>query len=497
MYKNRSPNTFIIFMILFATSFSIPHSHATTDELEIPDPLTSSFCEKTLNDPMKENLLKKEERIQCEELLELEQISSPESENPLTSETTPPESENPPTSETTPPESENPPTSETTPPKSENPLTSETTPPESEDPPTSETTPPESEDPPTSETTPPESEDPPTSETSSTEEDETTVIEQPQSDDNEESTPNSETSKSDKGKNTAVPNLLSISLLGTSSLSASYQEVQIENDGTRKTIELTNRFSAFLGLGLSNKQYIVFIIPPSIMDKIKAESVYLEYSKSGNIVKKESVTIDKTNNLIYWNTSSIISVGLLGLLNNIEYKLVFEINNLPINSTNQYTFKSAVIDEAIDLNILSNSTASADLMIGSTLRLTTPTTLNFGSHELTGREKIIPRVSPMTIAISHENATGYNWKLQASLSRPLTSTTGDVLTDVLYFKTASKTQLLQSTAIEVAAGTMSASSNQTPLTYAENEGIVLDLTGKYPKPLSYSADIQWSLVNAP
>ncbi|MCQ4091693.1 hypothetical protein [Exiguobacterium sp. LL15] len=471
MYKNRSPNTFIIFMILFATSFSIPHSHATTDELEIPDPLTSSFCEETLNDPTKEDLLKKEERIQCEELLELEQTTPPESENPLTSETTPPESENP--------------------------LTSETTPPESENPLTSETTPPESEDPPTSETTPPESEDPPTSETSSTEEDETIVIEQPQSDDNEESTPNSETSKSDKGKNTAVPNLLSISLLGTSSLSASYQEVQIENDGTRKTIELTNRFSAFLGLGLSNKQYIVFIIPPSIMDKIKAESVYLEYSKSGNIVKKESVTIDKTNNLIYWNTSSIISVGLLGLLNNIEYKLVFEINNLPINSTNQYTFKSAVIDEAIDLNILSNSTASADLMIGSTLRLTTPTTLNFGSHELTGREKIIPRVSPMTIAISHENATGYNWKLQASLSRPLTSTTGDVLTDVLYFKTASKTQLLQTTAIEVATGTMSASSNQTPLTYAENEGIVLDLTGKYPKPLSYSADIQWSLVDAP
>ncbi len=496
-------------MILFATSFSIPHSHATTEELEIPDPLTSSFCEETLNDSTKEDLLKKEERIKCEELLELKQTSPPESENPPTSETSPPESENPPTSETSPPESENPPTSETPPPQSENPPTSETPPPKSENPPTSETPPPESENPPTSETPPPESENlptsetssseseaPPTSETSPTKEDETTVIEQPQSGDNEESTPNSETSKSDKGKNTAVPNLLSISLLGTSSLSASYQEVQIENDGIRKTIELTNRFSVTLslGLGLSDKQYVVFIIPPSIMDKIKTESVYLEYSKSGNIVKKEDIILDKTNNLIYWNTSSIIS---LGLLNKIDYKLVFEINNLPINPTNKYTFKSAVIDGAIDLNILSNSTASADLMIGSTLRLTTPNTLDFGSHELTGREKIIPRLSPMTIAISHENATGYNWKLQASLNRPLTSTTGDVLTDVLYFKTASKTQLLQATAIEVATGTMSASSNQTPLTYAENEGIILDLTGKYPKPLSYSADIQWSLINAP
>ena len=443
MYKNRSPNTFIIFMILFATSFSIPHSHATTDELEIPDPLTSSFCEKTLNDPMKENFLKKEERIQCEELLELEQISSPESENPLTSETTPPESEEPPTSETTPSESE----------------------------------------------------DPPTSETSLTEEDETTVIEQPKSENKEVVTPsdkinesNNELSKSIKDQEQSnSSSLLDINVIGTSSLFAEYDE-------TNNTITLKNTVSSLLAINTSG--FIIFNIPPEIMQSIDSKSIKLQSDQPrllvGRKIEEIPATIDRTKNQIYAQSDMVLK-----LLDRSFFTLSFSIGRLPIGVDKTYTFRSVLANGLVDLNVLSSGTATAVLGVGPTFNLKVPNTLDFGSHELTGREKIIPRVSPMTIAISHENATGYNWKLQASLSRPLTSTTGDVLTDVLYFKTASKTQLLQATAIEVATGTMSASSNQTPLTYAENEGIILDLTGKYPKPLSYSADIQWSLVDAP
>ncbi|MEI4463413.1 hypothetical protein SZL87_13385 [Exiguobacterium indicum] len=495
MYKNRSPNTFIIFMILFATSFSIPHSHATTDELEIPDPLTSSFCEKTLNDPMKENLLKKEERIQCEELLELEQISPPESEDLPTSETTPPESEDLPTSETTPPESENPPTSETTPPESEDLPTSETTPPESEDLPTSETTSPESEDPPTSETTTPEGEDSSAPVKSSTDEENNEVLDQLDSEEESSSEieePPLKSTKPRQEKQQAVaPTLAGVTLLGTSSLDAFY-------NGTTKTITLENTVSGLLSLNLS-RGYIIFRLPSEVIQSIETSSVKLQYRYSGLLgigsqTKDVTATIDRTTNQVYADVSSLLK---LSLLSSDRFILSFKVGKLPVGVDEVYTFQSILADGLVDLNLLSSGTATATLGIGPTFNLTVPNTLDFGSHELTGREKIIPRVSPMTIAIYHENATGYNWKLQASLSRPLTSTTGDVLTDVLYFKTASKTQLLQATAIEVATGTMSASSNQTPLTYAENEGIVLDLTGKYPKPLSYSADIQWSLVNAP
>ncbi|WP_394679848.1 hypothetical protein [uncultured Exiguobacterium sp.] len=469
MYKNRSPNTFIILMILFATSFSIPHSHATTEELEIPDPLTSSFCEETLNDSTKEDLLKKEERIKCEELLELKQTSPPESENPPTSETSPSESENPPTSETSPPESE--------------------------DPSTPETSSPESENPPTSETPPPESENLPTSETSSTDEEKNEVPDQLDSEEESSSEikePVLKSTKPRQEKQQAVaPTLAGVALLGTSSLDAFYNE-------TTKTITLENTVSGLLSLNLSNG-YIIFRLPSEVIQSIEISSVKLQYRYSGLLgigsqMKDVTAVIDRTNNQIYADVSSLLK---LSLLNSDRFTLSFKVGNLPVGVDKVYTFRSVLADGIIDLNILSGGTATAALGIGPTFNLTVPTTLDFGSHELTGREKIIPRLSPMTIAISHENATGYNWKLQASLNRPLTSTTGDVLTDVLYFKTASKTQLLQATAIEVATGTMSASSNQTPLTYAENEGIILDLTGKYPKPLSYSADIQWSLINAP
>ncbi|MGI1807066.1 hypothetical protein ACRPK8_15170, partial [Exiguobacterium sp. TDN 0502] len=109
MYRNRSPNLFIILMIVLATSFPVPHSHAI-EELEIPTPLTSSFCEETLNDPKKKDLLETEEHERCKELLETE-LKLPT--DPPTPETPRADSEDPPTPETPRADSEDPPTPET------------------------------------------------------------------------------------------------------------------------------------------------------------------------------------------------------------------------------------------------------------------------------------------------------------------------------------------------------------------------------------------------
>jgi len=507
LYRNRSPNLFIILMILLATSFPIPHSHATTEEFEIPDPLTSSFCEETLSDPKKKDLLEKEEIEQCEELVEVEKTPSTESEDPSTPETPPTENEDPPTPETPPTENEDPPTPETPPTENEDPPTPETPPTESEDPPTPETPPTESEDPPTPETPPTESEDLPTPETPPTEnEDPSTPEIAPDEEDNEvPEQPDSEEESSSEitapvlnpikprqEKQQAVaPTLAGVALLGTSSLDASY-------NGTTQTITLENTVSGLLSLNLSSG-YIIFRLPPEVMRSIETSSVQLQYRYSGLLgigtqTRDVTAIIDRTNNQIYADVSSLLK---LSLLSSDRFTLSFKVGNLPVGVDKVYTFRSVLAEGLVDLNVLSGGTATATLGIGPTFNLIVPDSLDFGSHELTGREKIIPRLSPMTISISHENAEGYNWKLQASLSRPLTSKENHVLNDVLYFKTTSKTQLLQATAIEIATGTMSISSNQTPLTYAENEGIILDLTGKYPKPSSYSADIQWSLINAP
>ena len=462
-------------MILLATSFPIPHSHATTEEFEIPDPLTSSFCEETLNDPKKKDLLEKEEIEQCEELVEVEN-------------TPPTESEAPPTPETSPPE--------TSPPENEDPSTPETPPTENEDPSTPETPPTESEDPPTPETTPSESEDSPTPETPPTDEEKNKIPDQPDSGKaesaNEIETPVLKSPKPRQEKQQAVaPTLVSVNAIGISNLSASYS-------AATQTINLDNNISRLVGLDLSSA-YIIFRLPPEVMQSIEASSVKLQYRYngllgSGSQMSDVTATIDRTNNQIYAAVSESLKASLLS---SDKFTLSFKVGKLPVGVDKVYTFRSTLANGLIDLNVLSSGTATATLGIGPTFNLIVPDTLDFGSHELTGREKIIPRLFPMTISISHENATGYNWKLQANLSRPLTSKENHVLNDVLYFKTTSKTQLLQATAIEIATGTMSASSNQTPLTYAENEGIILDLTGKYPKPSSYSADIQWSLINAP
>ncbi|MGI1807135.1 hypothetical protein ACRPK8_15565 [Exiguobacterium sp. TDN 0502] len=312
-------------------------------------------------------------------------------------------------------------------------------------------------------------------ETSPTIEDELNVPEQPE--------------LSQEKRQTIAPALAGVALLGASSLSAAYS-------AETKTITLENTVSGLLSLNLTSG-YIIFQLPKEVMQSIDSGSVLLQYRYSGVLgsqTRNVTATIDPINNQIYADVSALLKVSLLS---SDRFTLSFDVGKLPVGVDRTYTFRSVLADGLIDLNLLSTGMATATLGIGPTFGLLVPATLDFGSHELTGHDTLIPRLSPMIIEISHENAAGYNWQLQASLSRPLTSTDNDVLSDVLYFKTASKTQLLQATAIEIATGTMSASSNQTPLIYAENEGIILDLTGKYPKPSSYSADIQWSLVNAP
>ncbi|WP_410502114.1 hypothetical protein RIF24_15900 [Exiguobacterium acetylicum] len=530
MYRNRSPNLAIILLIILATSFPVPHSHATTGELEIPDPLTSSFCEETLNDPKKKDLLEKKEIGQCKELLEQKQTSPTEIEDPSTPETPPTEIEDPSTPETPPTEIEDPSTPETPPTESEDPPTPETPPTESEDPPTPETPPTESEDPPTPETPPTENEDPPTPETPSTEIEDPSTPETPPTESEDPPTPETpptenedpqtlETPSSDEETSTApepaeveedevtnlpheidlnksksrneenqssIASIIDVKALGTSSLEAQY-------NATTKVITLKNTVSSLIKLDIFDfsKKYIIFDIPPNIMENIDTQSAKISV---GSGQENVDTVVDRSNNRIYAEVNSFLKLVVLG---NERFNLSFKIENLPIGNEKTYTFRSGVTEGLLVLSVLSSGTATDTLEFNTKINLTVPATLDFGSHVLTGQEKIIPRLSPMTIEISHENATGYNWKLQASLPSPLKSSSGDVIKNVLYFKTSSKTQLLQETAIEIASGTMSISSNQTPLTYAENEGIVLDLSGKYPRPTSYSTSIQWSLINAP
>ncbi|MGE6555254.1 hypothetical protein [Exiguobacterium artemiae] len=508
MYKNRSPNLIIVIVFLCSLCLPANSSRATTNKIDLEEPLTVELCRNFLEEREKdteasEDPLLLEKKKACETLLEETKLNEPdqEGEPALPDKTTPKEQEesneevispaNPEKDEsvTSPtPESDTPTTPEPSTSGTENPMPSDI-PASEDDTPTNSNS--EKSDSPLSEEEESPIAPPSSTEEKSNEQQKDYPVEKKETSPEELPVPKA-TKKEPVPKQQAVtPRLAGIAVLGNSSLSVTY-------NATTKTIQLVNDVSSLLNANLSSS-YIIFRLPSEVMQSIEANSVQLQYRYSGLLgIGTRTVevvpVIDRTNNQIYADVSSFLK---LSLLSNDRFTLSFKVGQLPVGLDKTYTFKSALVDGLIDLNVLSGNTATATLGIGPTFSLTVPSTLDFGSHELTGRETIISRLEPMKISIAHENATGYNWRLQASLTRPLTSTEGDVLKDVLYFKTSTKKQLLQATEIEVANGQMTGNQNQSPLTYAKEEGIILDLTGKYATPSTYSADIQWSLVNAP
>lgn len=501
MYKNRSPNLIIIMIFLYSLVMPVDTSRAITNQTESEEPLTVEICKKlleemeietnSLDDPI---LLEKKKA--CEILIEQtepevtneeEEASTPDMESP----------EEPNENEVIlPPDSKKDEPVVPSTPESDIPTTPEPPTPESDIPASKEDIPKHSDESDLPESPASENEESPIAEPSSSEDQLNEEQNQLPSEDTESSleelpVPEAPKKKTPSQRPVVSPRLAGVALLGNSSLSATY-------NATTQTIELVNTVSSLLNVNLSSG-YIIFRLSPEVMQSIETESVQLQYRYSGLLgIGTRTVdvvpVIDRTNNQIYADVSSLLK---LSVLSNDRFTLSFKVGKLPVGLDKIYTFNSALTDGLIDLNVLIGNTATATLGIGPTFRLTVPPTLDFGSHELTGRETIIARLAPMTISIAHENATGYNWRLQASLTRPMTSTEGNVLDDVLYFKTSTQKQLLQATEIEVATGQITANQNQSPLVYAKEEGIILDLTGKQATPSTYSADIQWSLINAP
>lgn len=519
MYKNRSPNLIIIMIFLYSLVIPVDTSRAITNQTESEEPLTIEVCKKLLEDmEIETNSLDDpvllEKKKACEILIEQtepeitneeEEASTPDTESPEEPNENevilPPDSKKDEPVVPSTPESDIPMTPEPSTPESDIPMTPESPTPESDIPASKEDIPKHSNESDLPEPPASENEESPIAEPSSSEDQLNEEQNQLPSEDTEsslEELPVAEAPKKETPSQRPVvsPRLAGVALLGNSSLSATY-------NATTQTIELVNTVSSLLNVNLSSG-YIIFRLPPEVMQSIETESVQLQYRYSGLLgigiigIGTRTVgvvpVIDRTNNQIYADVSSLLK---LSVLSSDRFTLSFKVGKLPVGLDKTYTFNSALTDGVIDLNVLSGNTATATLGIGPTFRLTVPPTLDFGSHELTGRETIIARLAPMTISIAHENATGYNWRLQASLTRPMTSTEGDILKDVLYFKTSTQKQLLQATEIEVATGQMTANQNQSPLVYAKEEGIILDLTGKQATPSTYSADIQWNLINAP
>lgn len=512
MHKNRSPNLIIIMIFLYSLVIPVDTSRAITNQTESKEALTVEICKKlleemeietnSLDDPI---LLEKKKA--CEILIEQtepeitneeEEASTPDMESPEEPNENEvilsPDSEKDEPVVPSTPESDIPTTPEPSTPESDIPMTSEPSTSDND----SETTPelftPESDIPEVPKVPVTENEAP-LLEISDETNDNLAPPEQSNADGEETGvTKNSPEPTASPIKKSPVTSLLGVSVLGNSKLTVSYSTGVRDNNEVVKTIVMENEVTKAVDLPILTKNYVLFKVPAEVASQIEPGSVSLDYIEKGTSYTL-SVKPGPAENQFYAELdTSLIS---LNLLSGSRFKLQFNIKGLPSCVDKIDNFKSAVVNDLVSLDVLGSSSATASLAINPAFHLAVPETLDFGSHELTGRETTIPRLTPMTVAISHTNATGCNWRLQASLPQSMKSTEGHVLDDVLYFKTETTKQPLQKIAIEISTGQMTENPNQTFLTFAEEEGIILDLTGKQATPSTYSADIQWSLINAP
>lgn len=495
MHKSCSPNLIVIIIFLCSLFLPVDSSRAVTNQTEVEEPLTIEICKKLLEELEREaespdDSIRLEKKKTCEILLKQTNTQDQEQEATVP-DTESPEETNEEVVTTLPDREKDKPVQPSTP-ESNSPTTPE---PSTSD---SETTP---------ELSTPESDIPEIPKASVTENeappmeipDETNDNLAPSEQSNADGEETGVTKKSHEPtvpsiKNSLVTSLLGVSVLGDSKLTVAYSTGVNGNNEVVKTIVMENEVTKAVGLSILTKNYVLFKVPAEVASQIEPGSVSLDYIKTGTS-DRLSVKPGPAENQFYAElNTSLIS---LNLLSGSRFKLQFNIKGLPSCVDKIDNFKSALVNDLVSLDVLGSSSATASLDINPTFHLNVPATVDFGSHELTGRETIIPRLTPMTVSISHSNATGCNWRLQASLAQSMKSTEGHVLDDVLYFKTATTKQPLQKVAIEIATGQMTESPNQTFLTFAKEEGIILDLTGKQATPSTYSADIQWSLINAP
>ena len=471
MYKNRSPNLTIVLIFLFSLLLPVNSSRAVTNQTETEEPLTVEFCKNFLEETEKETdalddplLLEKQKT--CETMLEEAEIKETAPQN----EPTVPDG---PTSEEATPEELDEEVISTPESEKEEPVSPPT--PESE----SETAPAL----PTSESESKTTSAPPTSES-----------------ENEESpdsikSPTLETGETTK-KKSKTPLLLEqqgvadVTLVSSVNMTAAY-------DALQKNITLTADLKSVLNVGVGSK-YMVFELPPEIMQSILKETITLEYYYTVLLgERKKNIpfnSIQQSGNKIYAEVGS--DLALSSLTKDI-FVLNFKIGQLPVSKDSKYVFRSSLTSSVVDLSLLSKGVGTATLEIAPVFSLVVPQLLDFGTHQIKGGEEIINRQTAMTIEIGHQNALNYDWKLRAKLTKPLTATNNELntLENALIFKGGTVSQVLQTIDSEIASGKMGTAS--TVLTYGPNEGILIDVTKQRPRSATYETTIQWTLVNAP
>ena len=220
--------------------------------------------------------------------------------------------------------------------------------------------------------------------------------------------------------------LADVKLLSSSDLLAS----QPTKDGKKK-ITLNYTGKGLLKLKVFSQSHIIFQVPEEIINSVidTGGNLTLSYEIPfiGELIKnkgkfdQKDIHIDRDRNLIYVSYSNAISLALLD--GTYSFSLEIELDTLPLSSTGQYVFYADMTNDIIQLSILSDEALTTATLESPILKFeTVPQTISFQATEIGTETVTIPRENPeQTIKVSDTRGEEATWKVQASISEPLTA----------------------------------------------------------------------------
>lgn len=213
------------------------------------------------------------------------------------------------------------------------------------------------------------------------------------------------------------------------------------------------------------------------------------------------------------NTISDVALSIKGTTNtssNVKAEfLVSSVTNSISGSSNDSGYFSLSLQEPIEsgtsVKIIANDNfknRSENVVVvheGTLKFKTVPSTLDFKNTVIPTTKITVERQnSDWSIEVSDSRTSSSDWNLYASIKNPFSSADNHTLKDALVFiDEKNSTFILDNELTKIYSGNSVSLLTDTVVKWAENQGILLVINPQDILARSYSADITWTLADAP
>jgi hypothetical protein len=302
------------------------------------------------------------------------------------------------------------------------------------------------------------------------------------------------------------PGLIDARLLTDTGLEANHRQ---KSDGTHE-ITLTYEGYGALQLGLLSNTHINFILPREIADVISADNLTATYDvprlsllfpilRNTGTFDNEDININE--NIVHMDFFNLIALNILSYTN-YNFELIIELDDLPATSTGEYVFYAEATNQLVDADIITGGdSAYATLPAPRPIYSfhSVPENIAFQTTEINPGVVRIPRKDPdWAIEVMDTRVQGSPIRILAEEKNPLQTRDGThSLPDALvYVDGNGESKRLSEGAVQVYSGE-SGSESVTEISWAPDEGILVETDPANAYASDYRGTITWTLVDAP